>query len=51
MRDKIFTDGFWSAIKSGILSNFAREIYRFCDKASVAVLRNFTLVWVFCYVK
>ena len=51
MRDKIFAEGFWFAIKSRISSNFAREIYRSCDKASVAVLRNFTLAWVFCYVK
>ena len=51
MRDKIFAEGFWLAIKSGILSNFAREIYRFCDKVSVASLWNFTLTWGFCYVK
>ncbi len=51
MRDKIFAEGFWFAIKSGISSNFAREIYRFCDKVSIAVLRNFTLIWGFCYVK
>nr|WP_315008479.1 hypothetical protein [uncultured Campylobacter sp.] len=44
MRDKIFAEEFWFAIKSGISSNFAREIYRFCDKVSVAVLRNFTLI-------
>jgi len=39
MRDKIFAEGFWFAIKSGILSNFVREIYRFCDKASATSLR------------
>jgi len=51
MRDKIFAEGFWFAIKSGISSNFAHEIYRFYDKASVAALRNFTLTLGFCYVK
>jgi len=45
MRDKIFTDGFWFAIKSWISSNFAHEIYRFCGKVSIATLRNFTLTW------
>ncbi len=44
MRDKIFAEGFWFAIKSGISSNFAREIYRSCDKVSVASLWNFTLI-------
>nr|WP_314118532.1 hypothetical protein [uncultured Campylobacter sp.] len=45
MRDKIFAEGFWFAIKSEISSNFAHEIYRSCGKASVAALRNFTLTW------
>ncbi|EEV17101.1 hypothetical protein CAMGR0001_1396 [Campylobacter gracilis RM3268] len=44
MRDKIFVEGFWFVIKSGISSNFVREIYRFCDKVSVASLWNFTLI-------
>ena len=44
MRDKIFAEGFCFAIKSGILPNFVREIYRFCGKVSAATLWNLTLI-------
>ena len=32
MRDKIFAEGFWFAIKSGISSNFVRKIIALATK-------------------